>query len=120
MIEKFTKEELEIIMKEIKELPKDNEKRKSCEAPLKRMKNAYLNNELSGVPHPYELANALLFLCDCFTGNFTKVKAPQSKKYKGDYIRYNYIRKDIFDDYLSMANGIVDVIEKYSRKYEEE
>ena len=119
MIEKFTKEELAIIMKEIKELPKDYEKRSSCETAFNRLRSSYQNENLSGAPHSYDITQAILILCDAFMGNFVKI--PQNgKRYNGDYCRAGYINKEFADEYVQMVNELVDVLVKHSRKFEED
>ena len=119
MIEKFTKEELAIIMKEIKELPKDQSKRSACEDAFKKLRASYLNQNVSGAMHAYNLEHDILAICDCFMGNFTKV-AQNGKQYKGKYCRAIYINKKIHNEYVKLVEEIVDALARHSRKFEEE
>ena len=119
MIERFTKEELKIIKKELQELEKDRQKRELCDEAFKKLRNAYRNGELSGSPHPYEIENSILFICDCFMGNFKSV--PQNgMKFKGKYCRASYVDKGIAKEYENAVYQIVEVLVNHSRKFEEE
>lgn len=113
MIEKFTPEELEIIKKELNDLPKDHPKRSTCEKPFKQLRILLKNkHHYSGVDDsPYQIEDDILTLADKILCNYEL--RPKSGKYR----RYIYIRKEIKDDYIDFINDIIDVIGKHIKYY---
>ena len=119
MIEKFTEEELEIIKRELKELPKDKAKRDYCEKEIERLHRAYPNEKVSGARHPYELTKTIFSIIDDFMGNFSKA-IDNGRKYKSTYTRAIYIPKEFADEYRQCFGEIVDVLAKHAKKFEGE
>ena len=108
MIEKFTKEEIEVLKKELAEMPKDIQKRTLCHEAFMRLHKTFKKRpNYDGVYH-YEMTDAMLCVIDNSLANY-ELRPRNNNKYR----RAVFVNKELADEYLEMANELVDVVIKH-------
>ena len=111
MIEKFTPEEIEILKKELAEMPKDYQKRTLCEESLRRYHRIFKDRpKYSGVDH-YEIENAIFNIADHTFANYEE--RDKFHKKNGKYRRAIFVKNKFALDYQHMVSEIMDIIQKY-------
>lgn len=105
MIEKFTKEEIEIIKEELKNLPKDHQKRSVCHDSFMGLRKELKKQEDYTGIFNLELEDAILLIADHTLCNYEI--SPRDKK---RFRRNNLIPNGMEDDYLLVVNGIIKII----------
>ena len=115
MIEKFTKEELEIIRQELKELPKAHQKRDLCKPSFRKLYEVYKHRNEYKKFFFRDIEEQILILADHIMCNYEP--NPQ---------RAGYWRRSIFvpnkygKEYTEFVNEIVDICLKHYKNATEE
>lgn len=113
MIEKFTKEEIEIIREELKHLPKNHMKRTLCDKSIKRMFRLFkTQKEYGGIQH-YEMVDAILLLADHTLCNYELKPQIKKKETLYPYKRATLVHHAIANEYEDFFIDIVNVIEEH-------
>ena len=114
MIEKFSPEEIEIIKKELAEMPKGTQKRILCAEMLKRWRIIFRKRPLySGIDY-FEIENSIFNIIDHTLANYEE--RDKYHKKSGKYRRAIYVHPKLADEYQAMANEIMALIGEYYKE----
>ena len=111
MIERFTKEELEIIRKEIAELPKDYGKRHLCEEPLRKVYARMVQQDQFNGVYSHEITDHILAVADYTLCNYSK-----SPKDRRKYQRNTFVPNELGDEYMAFVTELSNLVLEYFRK----
>ena len=115
MIEKFSKEELELIKKELKEMPKGKHKRTLLVDEFHHLRSFWQRRHTSGInDNWYDIEQHIITLCDLTLCNYDKREKYHKKV--GMFRRCNYVQKELETDYKLMVNDIVNIIAEYYKE----
>lgn len=110
MIEKFTPEELDIIMKELKELPHDKQKGTVCEDSNKFLRDLFSDQEEFKGIYTFEVKDFIYSLADYVFCNYVK------NKRDGFYRRNPLVPKEIADEYHDFVWRVCQLMPEFYRK----
>ena len=114
MIEKFSPEEIEIIKKELAEMPKGTQKRILCAEMLKRWRIIFrARPRYSGIDY-FEIENSIFNIIDHTLANYEE--RDKYHKKSGKYRRAIYVHPKLADEYQAMANEIMALIGEYYKE----
>ena len=107
MIEKFTKEELEIIKRELAELPKGEQKRPLCMKYVKNLTSLFRHRtDYPGISPERELEDAIFVLIDHTLCNYgINPNKPNRMR------REVFVLPELKEQYVEMFGKIYDLIE---------
>lgn len=113
MIEKFTKEELEIIKRELKELPTAKSKRDTCKQDFNRLKKLWEKRpNYSGIKGTWwEMEEYIINIVDIILCNYKR--RGKVHKHTGIFCRSTYVPNGMENEYIQTAKEIVDVVERH-------
>lgn len=109
MLEKFTKDEIKQIKKELKELGPDSDTK------YFKLKNAREALRCSGIPNYYQIELALYKICDFTLGNYSQ----QLTARNAGHVYYTRRNKEIKTDtekYVALFSNLVKTIINYYDK----
>lgn len=112
MIEKFTPEELDIIMKELKELPHDKQKGTVCEDCIKFLRDLFHDQEEFKGIYISDVRDFIYSLADYVFCNYVK----NSNKRDGYYRRNPLVPNEIADEYHDFVWRVCQLMPEFYRK----
>ena len=108
MIEKFTKEELEIIRQELKELPKAHHKRDLCKPSFRKLYEVYKHRNDYNRFFFRDVEETILTLADHIMCNYEL-----NSQRTGYWKRSSLVPTQYGEEYTEFVNEIVDVCLKH-------
>ena len=122
MIEKFTKEEIAILVKELKNLPKDCMKRDLLDDEFHKLRKVISAQKNYDGIYYHDIEDAILTLADITFCNYEESPMMRNRNLK-KFRKSILVRKEFAEQYKEFVGKVVDLMDEYLRTnivYDEE